>query len=192
MKQMAARQTLSDVDLARYADEHMYYEIEMFFAAGNLVGSGSVDQRMQNAFVESFILHARNLIMLFFHPRKIRQYDVIADDFFTNPIDWKSVRPRMSPTIQSALDRADKELAHLTTQRISGSPAVKNWDANQVTTALIPVIEKFVDGADPHRLLKSTADKIRNLLKPAPVTMVSTPGILACVPGLTRTSFPIL
>lgn len=188
---MAARQTLSDVDLARYADEHMYYEIEMFFAAGNLVGSGSVDQRMQNAFVESFILHTRNLIMFFFYPRKIRKYDVISDDFFTNPKAWKLVRPRMSATIKTALDRADKELAHLTTQRISGSPAVKNWDANQVTTALIPVIEKFVDGADPHRLPKSTADKIGDLLKPATATVVSTPGILAGAPGLTRTSFTI-
>lgn len=187
---MTRKSPLSDSELQSYAEEHVFYEIEMLFAAGNLIVSGSVDRRMQNAFIDSFVVHARTL-KFFFYPTGVKPDDVIAADFFNDPLHWNATRPLESKTIKSILARANKELAHLTTKRISGSPSHKNWDANIITTELIPVIKKFIDGASPNRLATPTATKIRDLLIPAPPTAVSTPGNLIGITGLTRTSLII-
>lgn len=176
---------LSDSESQNYADEHVFFEIEMLFAAGNLIASGSVDRRMQNTYIDSFVMHGRTL-EFFFYPASVKPDDVIAAHFFTGPADWRSIRPSEPKTLKNILRRGNKELAHLTTQRISGSPANKAWDANSVTSEFIPVIRKFIDGASPTRLSASTADKIRTLLVPAPRTDVSTPG--AVVAGLTRST----
>jgi hypothetical protein len=182
---MTSKSNLPDTELQQYADEHVFYEIEMLFAAANLTASGSIDRRMQNTFIDSLVLHARTL-EFFFYPATVKPNDVIAAHFFTDPAGWNSIRPVKSKILETILGRGNKELAHLTTKRISGSPANKTWDANIVTSEFIPVIEKFVDGASPTKLAPSTATKIGNLLVPSPHTDASTPGATAA--GITRST----
>jgi hypothetical protein len=75
---------------------------------------------MANACVEGFMVHLRNLID-FMWPTTIHDADVVADDFCAMGT-WK--RP-INEALSDARTRVHKELAHLTSDRISGSPQRK-------------------------------------------------------------------
>jgi hypothetical protein len=187
-KFMVTKSSLSDSELQRFAEEHVFYEIDMLFATANLIGSGAPHPKMNNAFTESFVLHLRNLIS-FFYSKPTKPTDVVASDFFAKTGEWDSQRPPKSAKIEVALQRAHKELAHLTTKRIAGSSAVKEWHVDDLVNELSAIIEKFIAGASPNWLKPATASDIRALLNPPPPTTTSTPG--ANVAGLTRSSLTI-
>jgi hypothetical protein len=185
---MATKPNLSDSDLQLYAEEHVFYEIDMLFATANLIASGAPHTKMKSAFTESFVLHLRNLIS-FFYSKPTKPTDVVASYFFAKTGEWESQRPPKSAKIELALQRAHKELAHLTTKRIAGSSAAKEWRVDDLINELSPTIEKFVAAACPTRLKPATAANICTLLNPLPPTVTSIPGVNAV--GLTRTTLQI-
>ncbi|MGA9623109.1 MAG: hypothetical protein WBL65_21240 [Bryobacteraceae bacterium] len=128
------------IDLAAYANEHLRYEAWMFVEAHQHLPVTRPGSFEMNAMVESCLFHFRNLLD-FFYPRVLRVDDVIAADYVP---DWDSKRPALSSVLETARKRVDKELAHLTTQRISGAPPQKMWDFGTVSLELQPVIETFI------------------------------------------------
>ena len=104
----------------------------------------------QNAMVESFMAHSRNLIE-FLYSDLPRPTDVVAADFFPQGT-WKGLRPSLSTALADARKRADKELAHLTTSRISGNPPDKQWNVSALAAELKPVLRLFVDNANASAL----------------------------------------
>lgn len=58
----------------------------------------------------------------------------------------------MTATLSEARKRADKELAHLTTSRISGHPVKKYWDVGGLAAELRPLLYLFIQNALPARL----------------------------------------
>ena len=86
------------------------------------------DQFEANLKVEGFGLHLRNLIE-FFYPSSPHADDVLAVDYVAN---WDTKRPAITPLLESARARANKELHHLTAQRIAGRPSHKEWDFDRV------------------------------------------------------------
>jgi hypothetical protein len=67
----------------------------------------------------------------------------------------------MSPQLELARMRVSKELAHLTTDRISGSPMRKRWDVGALAAELRPVLRDFVAKADPAKLSSRVATAVR-------------------------------
>ena len=67
----------------------------------------------------------------------------------------------LSQTLKDAKRRVNKELAHLTTGRISGSPARKAWDVNALAAELRPLLREFTTKAAPTRLSPRVKSAIR-------------------------------
>lgn len=111
---------------------------------------------LKNARTEVFGQHLRNLIEFLypdeFHPRRT---SVCAHHFLASRspyVDWLRARPGLSSTLRAAKGRADRELAHLTTSRIPGSPTFKYWDVEGLTSELNEVLVLFAASAATDRL----------------------------------------
>jgi len=148
----------SDAYLSAYSDEHLFYECDMFFWLTQVCGSGarlgaptaSDATRMNNVLIEGFAVHLRNVIDFLYldNPKKT---DVVAADFCP-PGTWVTVRPSISVTLQSARVRANKEIAHLTTERIAGSAPGKAWPFNSLAGELRPILQLVAKHAVSGRL----------------------------------------
>jgi hypothetical protein len=92
---------------------HPSYEVDMLFATGTAI-IGQLDPLRQNAMLESFTIHARNL-RHFLDPegRIDPDDDVLAADFFDTAADWLAVRGPMPPSPDKLRFRVGREIAHL-------------------------------------------------------------------------------
>jgi hypothetical protein len=159
---------LSDPEALAYSQEHVYYEIEMLFLIGQLLDRASAptsprEQVVFNALVQSFAIHLRNLIM-FLYPDRVYPTDVLATDFVADLGAWQRNLPAISGTLKDAKTRAHKEVAHLSTERIAGTPPDKAWDGPGLIAEIKALLDNFVQHASPNRL----APKIAAFLKAPP------------------------
>jgi len=169
-------------ELRAYSDEHVAYELRMFFGAvaarNKLIGaSRSTPIRSSatttssvlmssslvpafdfanNARIEAFANHLRNLVT-FLYPDTypLKQDDVAAHHFLpgADPYSrWLAQRLALSSTLQAAKIRADKEMAHLTNKRIAGTVTEKEWDMVPLAEEIRSLFKTFVRAADPARL----------------------------------------
>ena len=114
---------------------------------------------VRNALIESFATHLRNIIE-FLYPKKDkpRDTDVAAEDFFLSSASWIKFRADpMSPVLEAAYEKANKEIAHLTTDRVSGSP----WDVEGLAKEVGPLLKRFVKNAENTRLSGKVASALR-------------------------------
>jgi hypothetical protein len=109
-----------------------------------------------NLQVEAFMAHLRNLIE-FLYSKNPRPTDVVAADFCAAGV-WN---PTPNKVLDDARTRVNKELAHLTTDRVSGSPARKGWNVNTLAQEFRPVLHGFQAVALPSRL----SPRVKNLIR---------------------------
>jgi hypothetical protein len=146
-----AKPPLSDQQLLDYSGEHLNYEIEMFRTTAAVLAAGGLARTDGNAYLESWVIHLRNLIE-FLYQDSPRSTDVTAHDFFANPGDWINTRTSRTATIDAAWTRANKEISHLTTQRIAGTPTNKAWDTAGLTAEVVDELRRFEQAASPTRV----------------------------------------
>jgi hypothetical protein len=126
-------------------DEHLNYEIWMFFETCKQLDSDQETQFERNLLLESLPAHARTLIN-FFYNDKNEKYpnDLVAQDFLPDTIDWKNERPLITELLKEAKNKADKQVAHLSLWRVKiERDKKKEWDWNSVEEDIKKVIEKF-------------------------------------------------
>ena len=136
------------VDLFEFAGNHLFYEAQMFVYAFAIQLSNpfyvfdadGLRQFEANVRVEVIGLHMRNLIE-FFYPGIARRDDVLAVHYVAH---WDTKRPTITPLLDKARGRANKELHHLTSQRISGTPDHKTWDFMPIREDLKNVVTIFI------------------------------------------------
>lgn len=115
-------------DELRKAADHLSYEIEMLDRMATALALGLAgDGPIKNAFLESFVIHARVLLQ-FLYDETPRPDDVIAEDFFKDPSAWRSSRPAMTALLSTVRRRVGKEAAHLTYARQVVNPEDKPWE----------------------------------------------------------------
>jgi hypothetical protein len=140
------------IELTTYSDEHVYYEASMAIWTSQLLSvpfgalTKELAQILRFAVIESFATQVRNLVDFFYPRETVRATDVIAADYYvggTLPTEF----PPISPTLERARTRADKELAHLTTGRISGAPPEKDWPRDEIVRDLRLLLRRFVSDA---------------------------------------------
>ncbi len=133
------------------AAELVMYEREQFLWASRdseewQTGTGG-DEYEDNSIKEVFLLHARLLRDFFYHGRKeSHKTDILAEDFFDTPDQWK--RPTFSYLLekQTQLHRA---LAHLSYDRIGYKErGENNWQYKTITSELEEAFKMFL-GALP-------------------------------------------
>jgi len=119
------------------ASEHLLYEIEMFVGTAKLLASAQPDPIITNALLESYAIHARALTD-FFYPNNPRNDDVLAKHYAP---DWEDKHPTISTTLRDARERTNKEIAHLTSRRLSVTGQAKCWSdpglANEIMALCI-------------------------------------------------------
>ncbi len=157
----APERPYDDAYLKAYSDEHVFYEFDMFLWSSRLNASGgpivapSADDatRFTSALIEVFVVHLRNVID-FLYLERPQPTDVVAADFCAVG-EWQAKIPS---SLETARTRANKEIAHLTSARIAGSPPGKGWDFAGLSAQLQPVIRLFAIKALPSRLSPRVAD----------------------------------
>ncbi len=151
---MSKSRPFSDAYLLAYSDEHIKYEFEMFIWLGQVFSNLSVsigapsarDATLLNyVLIESFAVHVRNIID-FLYKRNPKSTDVVAADFF-DPGAWAKIRPPQSSAINAAHFRANKEIAHLSTERIAGNPPEKEWPFADLVVEMKPLLRLFASNA---------------------------------------------
>ena len=136
------------------ASNALNYEISMFDMLTKGMISGIAGRGVINsALLESFIIHLRVLID-FFCSDSQRDDDIIANDFFNDPNDWKNLRPQKTKVLERAKICADKEVAHLTYTRLGITPDQKNWYFEEVYNDMRTIFELFLTNI-PKELLVS-------------------------------------
>ena len=161
------KRPFSNEDLFSYSHDHVYYEVKMFFAMIELVSSPDPEFFLfiakteavgwiPNALTESMVTHLRNLIDFLFN--KAGATDVVAEDF-CDPGTWKSARPPLSARLRDCRIRANKEIAHLTTDRLLGNP----WEPKLVVDEVRPIIELFLSKAKASALSPRVASALPQL-----------------------------
>jgi len=134
------------------ASNHLYYEFWMLKSLANALVSGIAAQGwLANALLESFVIHCRGLIE-FFYPQHPRHDDVIAADYISLSMKWEEIRPDLSEVLSTAKRRSNKELAHLTYERLKVTLETKTWPFTEIKDEIKSVIEVFLEHVPKHRL----------------------------------------
>lgn len=162
-------QDLTTDQLLEYFNEHVRYEVQMLLhvTSGILVNM-QISQMLMHAPIESYAIHLRNIIT-FLYPSSYRDSDVRAADFFIDEHTWSSIRPPLSELLDKAKIRADREIGHLTTARISGTPEEKKWDVKSLTREIFPLMLLFVKSADKVELGDSFGELVTYFSKVEPL-----------------------
>ncbi len=115
------------------------YECSMLRATAMALASGIIENKLAyNAFVESFLIHARLLIeFLYESPKKkddLRPEDWLARD------EWSKIRGEKSELLSQTHHDAHKYLCHLTATRLNRK---KTWDCLSILREIEAVLQKF-------------------------------------------------
>jgi len=117
----------------------------MLTTLANGIVSGIVGQGpIANAVLESFLIHVRAL-MDFLYSDAPQSDDVVAEDYFANPDDWKKARPPLSDILIHARRRTGKHVAHLTYARLGLKPETKQWPFVEIANEISTVLNVFLD-----------------------------------------------
>ena len=97
----------------------------MFDATARVLGAGLFGQGpAANAFLESFTIHVRALLQVFYPANPLID-DVLAQDFFDEPRIWVDALGEMPEVLAIVKPRVGKEIAHLTYARLAVTPEAK-------------------------------------------------------------------
>ena len=81
-----------------------------------------------------------------------RETDVAADDYVTDPNDWRRVRGELPAALLAVIRRTAKEIAHLTTARLNYNAPNREWPVALITETLWAGVKRFTAQASPNRL----------------------------------------
>jgi hypothetical protein len=132
----------TDKELLEYADQHLTYEIKMLrwttsaiLAITPVKTNNALSYVCNCALVTSYTLHARNLIDFLYPPKKRRPTDIVVQHYIDDTILSDTGRfPPITSTLRKAKEKADKQAAHLTYDRIDKYIGVaKAWPISQIT-----------------------------------------------------------
>lgn len=142
---------LTDDELKSYAEEHLQYEVDMLiWSAGILSGlaphkvEGFLPWAINNGLLNTFATHARNLIDFIYPPSPGRVFptDVVLTDYLGAEAVAQHLPP-ISPLLKETIRKANKQVSHLTRERIDFDKGGKEWRfiavADQIVKALAAV-----------------------------------------------------
>lgn len=145
--------------------EPLAYEIEMLreiaALAVRLTSGPGLTPLMENLLTEAFALHFRNLAAFLWPGQWPRKRDVLGKHFASDPSSW--VLPAKPLDLDDLVNRASREVAHLTTKRAAGKRSWKTWKLSLCIELLLTALEDFARRADGTKLPKRVPQEIRRL-----------------------------
>jgi hypothetical protein len=127
--------------LRRFAQEHLLYEAGMLYeVTGTLMNRRHRDDPVvENALLESFGVHSRNLIDFLWRDRPMWDTDAKARDWIEG---WEA--PEKSDRLEGVADRVGKEMFHLSYNRLDIPEDEKGWEVLGTGPEVIGAFTKFV------------------------------------------------
>lgn len=144
------------------ASEHVCYEIWMMHHLGHALATGLTGEGpIHNSFVNSFAIHVRNLVEFLYESKAEAKSDaILAEDYFSAPDDWTSIRLSLPVTLKNAKIRCEKQVAHLTYTR----EKKESWNFVQIVRALHQPLSVFMGKVD-HSLLGDNLRPIEHFFR---------------------------
>jgi hypothetical protein len=132
--------SLSDEQLKEYADSHIMYEIEMMLSSvAFLLGilrqqsKNFLSEKINNFILDAYAIHVRNIINFLYPPKNIQPTDITIHDYASKE-DIEKHLLAQSDLLEKALIKTHKQVAHLTTNRISyEGTKEKSWKFVKIT-----------------------------------------------------------
>jgi len=142
---MENNNAIAQISLKEMENE-LGYEIGMFnntCKASNFFSN--LDQFSRNLLIESLAAHTRVLVDFFYYDKKkYENNDIIAQDLLPSNIVWSKLRPELPQILRDAKQKADKQLAHLTLDRIRLKREDKHgWNFYAINQEMNKIIECF-------------------------------------------------
>ena len=127
--------------LRRFAEEHLLYEAGMLYEVTVKLMNGhhKDDPIVENALLESFGIHSRNLIDFLWLDKPMKDTDAIASDYVG---EWKA--PAMSERLSQVKSRVGKEMVHLSYNRLDVSEDEKGWQVLGIGPEITGAFGTFV------------------------------------------------
>jgi hypothetical protein len=156
----AEQRPFSNSYLYAYSNEHLLYELCQFYGILNALHGESFRHWQTNAsqsiiigntLVEGFALHFRIITDFLFPGVSPQSTDIVADDF-CQPGAWNCNKSTMSDSLATARKKANKEIAHLTSNRSLLTAANRLWDLNQLSREVTSTLHLFRQRADVDKL----------------------------------------
>ena len=132
---------LSNSQLKNYAEEHIHYEYDMLCWSARVLAflspianQGIIDWVIFNGLLNTFAIHARNLT-LFFYSGKMgnrKSTDVVIENYVDSVNLAKSL-PSIPELLSKVITKANKQVAHLTTNRFQYEEFGKEWNFVKIT-----------------------------------------------------------
>lgn len=157
---MQAARTVRPAEELQRVSNHLRYEVEMLQSTARGLASGVFgwENTAANAMLEAFVLHLR-IVVDFLYPRGrgFKDSDVLAGDFFDSPEQWCKVRDKnivkeSRKVLEEARDRADKEMVHLTYDRLKVSKEEKGWQFVKIGNEAGRAVKVFIDNVPKDKL----------------------------------------
>jgi len=161
-------------DLRKFSDGVLLYEFEMLSATALrsvkiLTGEVGATWWESNAFLESALIHARQLAHFFFESGASRgrkrakgSDDTVATDFFDDPHEWWDPRPKRPDELRDGnLNRISREVAHTNFERRHLKDAPRGHAVYAMFSAIADVMETFVEAVDPERVIPDFGDRVQ-------------------------------
>ena len=142
---MKAKEKLENIS------HHLWYEFTMFLALTQELSKGYPPGTKNNALIESFALHVRNLID-FLYIENPSSDDVYAGDYFPYKEDWVKIRPQITTFLKKVKKRTNKEVSHLTYSRLKVGQEEKKWDFVTILQEMGGAFDVFVEKVDEELL----------------------------------------
>lgn len=122
---------------------HICYEIWMMNEVDLIVDTNDNHYKMilQNALLESFLIHCRSIIDFLFFPPKYK--DDISAEYFLTKDDFKYFLKKQNGFIP-IIERINKEVAHLTTKR-SKDLDKKIWNIKEIKEIMNSEFKEFLE-----------------------------------------------
>ncbi|HET6203585.1 MAG TPA: hypothetical protein VFI25_12365 [Planctomycetota bacterium] len=158
--------------LLDFSEEHLGYEIGRLFSSIVRRRGETLPGDFGNFLTESFALHLRNLIDFIYpaglfsenrppDPEWRNPRDIGAEEFVVSVAAWRTSRGKPSLSMREARTRANREVAHLTMDRIRGIGPRKLWSPVSLLWEIVPLFGLFHTHASAQRLHVSIVERIR-------------------------------
>jgi len=142
-----ARKMNFSIHKQKKASENIHYEILMFDFTSRMLRKQSIrsNQLILNTFLESWLVHLRNLLD-FFYTDISKRYkdDVLARDFVKNARNYKKDRAKFRD-LKQIKKKIAKQLAHLTYHRSKYNNKTRLWNFNKYSKEIFLTIFSFYD-----------------------------------------------
>jgi len=185
---MSAKVTKNNMDLIE-ASKHLHYEIWMLFKSmefflhyqntfprkprssllwlpKNFEQIHSLNpaelQIHKNSFLQSFLVHFRNLTCFIYEIHIKPENDVVAVHYFSDPTEWRKRRPKKEKSFEQYLSNIGKTIVHLTYSRKEDHR--RQWPLyNMAMTTRRPLIV-FNDMVSEERVIPNFKNEISAIL----------------------------